>query len=610
MKNLIKSAITAVVCVGATCNGAGVEYLSVNQMNVETVCRMFTHATSYNITATADAQKKLCSFLFTDGDVEQALSSMCISSSLVYRKDPIYQGFQVMTLDEFRKNTVFSASEVIEVFKVEPTNLEIIAEAIEALFPSEATFSDPTGVLDLSSTSSAGGSGNNDSNNSNDRSSDDRSSNNSRSVTNNGSSQSGSQLNSNDGTLFDVLETKTITKAESHIGTSINITANLEHSQLIVRTANVSALTKIRKLVKDMDLPLRQVLLEMKILELNVGDGETLGVDWSAVQGEEKYSISERNDDGSPSAASFLGYDHNLGLGNFATEAASTFVYSYLSRDIQARIQALASNNDVEVIATPMLMAVSNREATIVVAEERVIVTGASQDRTISGDNGTVNDQIVTETEVRDIGTTLKIVPRVNNDGTVSLHVSQESSTVKVGNNRIPVGGSLISVDSVEKASIQASVVAQDGKTIAIGGLIRSENSYSVDKVPLLGDLPLLGKLFRLDKTSSRKTELILLITPRIINGGSTTRTDEILKISKNRYTTGGLDLIDSQNQGLDFYEGRTNDSLLPRLNLEKKDSENKPPKKKWFKNFNKNNPDASKKATAPIENSPFRVRR
>ncbi|WP_206018892.1 type II secretion system protein GspD [Rubritalea profundi] len=576
------------------------DYISVNDMSVAAVCRMLTHVTEYNVTATANAQKVECSFLFMKGGLEQALNTMCVSSGLVYRKDPIYEGFQILTLEEFRENTVFSASESLEVFKVEPANLELIAKTIESLFPGEAIFSDPEGVLDFSSTSGSGQGQDSDNNNNNDNND------NNRTVTGSSSSQNSSGVaGESDGTQLSMLETQTIEQTEQQLGTSIYITVSLEHSQLIIRTANVSALSKIKDLISQMNLPLRQVLLEMKILELNVGDGENVGVDWNVVQGDEMFSPADRDGQGVPQSYEYSGVEHGFGLGNFATEAASTFAYTYLSRDIQARVQALATNNDVEVVATPMLMAVSNREATFVAAEERVITTGASQNTTISGDNGTVNDQIITETEVRDIGTTLKIIPRVNNDGTVALFVNQENSTVKIGNNSIPIGGSLIPVDSVEKSNIEVSVVARNGKTIAIGGLIRTENSYSVDKVPVIGDIPLLGRLFRRDKTTSRKTELIILITPHIINGGDTRPTDEILSDSKHRYTTGGIEVIDKQNKGLDFYQNRTDDSLFPRL-----PNKNKSGEKISSETLKTNNSRHSKKDKPPVENRPFRIRR
>ena len=594
MKSIIKTTAAALLFSSVHVRAEVVDYISVNDMSVAAVCRMLTHVTEYNVTATANAQKVECSFLFMKGGLEQALNTMCVSSGLVYRKDPIYEGFQILTLEEFRENTVFSASESLEVFKVEPANLELIAKTIESLFPGEAIFSDPEGVLDFSSTSGSGQGQDNNKNNNND---------NNRTVTGSSSSQNSSGVaGESDGTQLSMLETQTIEQTEQQLGTSIYITVSLEHSQLIIRTANVSALSKIKDLISQMNLPLRQVLLEMKILELNVGDGENVGVDWNVVQGDEMFSPGDRDDQGVPQSFEYAGVEHGFGLGNFATEAASTFAYTYLSRDIQARVQALATNNDVEVVATPMLMAVSNREATFVAAEERVITTGASQNTTISGDNGTVNDQIITETELRDIGTTLKIIPRVNNDGTVALFVKQENSTVKIGNNSIPIGGSLIPVDSVEKSNIEVSVVARNGKTIAIGGLIRTENSYSVDKVPVIGDIPLLGKLFRRDKTTSRKTELIILITPHIINGGDTRPTDEILSDSKHRYTTGGIEVMDKQNKGLDFYQNRTDDSLFPRLPVKNKSGEIDSPKKLIPKN--------SGKYKAPSKNRPFRIRR
>lgn len=544
-----------------------IAYVSVNDMSIESACRMFTHSTKFNVTATAEAQQRTCTFLFKQGSLEEAISSMCVSSGLVYRKTPHSYGFQILTLDEFRDNTVFSANEKIEIFKIEPANLKIIAESIEALFPQEAVFEDSNGVLDLGSVSISGndsGSSSGGGSNNQNSSSNDNNSGNQRNVTSSNQNSSPNDL----GTQLEVLDKKPIKrKTEQLLGTSIYITINEEHSQLIIRTANLVALEKIRTLITRTNLPLRQVLLEMKILELAVGDGEQLGVDWGTQGGAEIFNATSRDSStGEVTAIEFAGNRHQLGVGNFATQAASTFVYNFLSTDIQARVQALASNNDVEIVATPMLMAVNNREANIVVGEERVIITGASSDVSVAGDNGTRNELITVETEVRTIGTTLSIIPRINNDGTVVLHVNQESSSVSRGDNQIPTGGELVSIDSVNTANIVADVVAQHGKTIAVGGLIRTENSKTKDKVPLLGDIPLLGKAFKRESTTSQKTELILLITPYIIDGGNTERTRQILKQSKHRYQTEGIKSLDDKNQGLKEYETRTSDSLLPSL--------------------------------------------
>ena len=253
----------------------------------------------------------------------------------------------------------------------------------------------------------------------------------------------------------------------------------------------------------------------------------------------------------------FIGRQDSLGLGNFSSQAASTFVYQYLSEDFTARVEMLAKDNNVDVIATPILIAANNRAARIEVGEERILTVGASSETNVAGENGTTNRFITIDTEKRTIGTTLSIIPRINKDNTVTLYVDQESSTLLRGNNSIIVGGEVIAIDSVDTAKITATVVAKNNYTIAIGGLIRSERSTARSKVPLIGDIPLVGHLFRSDSDEIRKSELILLIRPHIIDSSTAAdaKTRQLIKeLSDHHYHQQGHQAIDQDNAPLSRY--------------------------------------------------------
>ena len=124
-------------------------------------------------------------------------------------------------------------------------------------------------------------------------------------------------------------------------------------------------------------------------------------------------------------------------------------------------------------------------------------------------------------TEIRNVGNTLQIMPKINANGTVTLMIQQDSSTILPASSSIPVVvGSTVqrfNVDSVKTSNIQGTVVAKDGLTVAIGGLIDSTESEEEQKVPLLGDIPLVGELFKRKAKTKGKRELLLLITPHII---------------------------------------------------------------------------------------------
>jgi general secretion pathway protein D len=210
----------------------------------------------------------------------------------------------------------------------------------------------------------------------------------------------------------------------------------------------------------------------------------------------------------------------NIGLGNFPSEGG-TLAYSFMSKAISLRLELLEKNQKIKTLSSPILLASNNKPARVFVGEERVIVTGINTTApTVS--NGVTTPAVASAaTTLKSIGNTLMILPKINADKTVTLSLQQDSSTVSVGGGSIPVlvGNTVqnFNIDTVKTASIQGTVVAKDGLTVAIGGLIRTNSSKIAQKVPFIGDLPLIGQLFQRKENIDESSELILLITPRII---------------------------------------------------------------------------------------------
>ncbi|MEQ1668977.1 MAG: hypothetical protein ABL868_11035, partial [Sulfuriferula sp.] len=200
-------------------------------------------------------------------------------------------------------------------------------------------------------------------------------------------------------------------------------------------------------------------------------------------------------------------------------------VYTFVDSLIAARIELLKKDKKINTLSSPVLMASNNRPASLFVGEERLLIRGVTvTDPVLGGANNNVITpaKITYETEIRNVGNSLNIKPKINADGTVTLAILQDTSTVNVGGMQFPpitVGNTTqtFAIDSVNTANIEAVVVAKDGLTVAIGGLIKTKNGKDVRKVPILGDIPILGKLFQDREEFNDKTELILLITPHII---------------------------------------------------------------------------------------------
>ena len=564
--------------------GQTIDLMNVDNMTVNEAARMISFATGVSITATPDSRDVQCSVLLANATVEEAISKICVSSGLVYRRDAIHGGFLILSLEEYQQNIIVDAGEKIRVFTVEPANVSSIAQAIQALYPFDAILEEAEGILDFKTTSEveagSGGSGGGS-----------RGgggfggggglgvgAGGSRGGGNNfiggfGRGQGASaQRNTGGNALTQIaaleVENSTINgdgPESTPSGSAIYVNTNLEHNQVIVRTANSDALLQIEQLIRDMDKAVPQVLLEMQILNLNINDQRAVGVQWAFGSGPGASGNNagggggDMGDDGGNNGMvdSLAGLVSGSSGGLFDTVTTASgrdFVYNYLSSDVQARVALLERDNNVEILARPTITATNNREAEIVVGTETVITTGASS-TTLQGTDGTGNIvNNVVETELRTVGVTLKILPRINNSETVTLYVEQESTDVIEDANEVFVDGTPFPVDAINTSSIAATVVAKHNRTIAVGGLIRSAVAESESKVPVLGDIPILGRAFRSNSKDNSKTELILLVTPHIMDGdvrGQAVTDAWVGSRSDHSATTAGYDHLNVHNRPL-----------------------------------------------------------
>jgi general secretion pathway protein D len=302
----------------------------------------------------------------------------------------------------------------------------------------------------------------------------------------------------------------------ARLGPPIYVTYNRLNNLLMVRSGDTQAMRHIQQLVADMDRPPRQVLLEMKILEVALDDGYRSVFD---------FGQSGQRTTGGPGgwgASNSRGIDrrNSLGAGRFAIEQDATLIWQTMSESLSLRLQLLANENKLKTLASPMVVAANNQPARLFIGDERILTVGASS-QSVTGTTGATQTTVTVETEKRDIGQTLSILPRINGDRTISLTVDQDSSTVKIGDATIPISTNdgLINfpIDTVNTANLQVTAHAKDGMTVAIGGMIREDLRRDEQKVPLLGDIPGLGFFFKRDVRAMVRSQIILLITPRVI---------------------------------------------------------------------------------------------
>ncbi|CAG0955172.1 Secretin ExeD [Methylophilaceae bacterium] len=499
------------------------------------VMRTISEISDINIVPTKSAGEVEVTIYLRNISVHDAIDTISKSNGLWYRQDKVTEAYRVMTTQEFQNDIVVFRDDITQVFNLLHPNPVIVAQAIKDIYGTRVILSLGIEADDFSRGSTAGGAR---SGQSSLRRQTGRNANASR--TSSAGGGGGGQNRVSDQVVTEKLTPEQLArigealtaaadgesvssdllKGVSRTEQPIYITVNREHNLIIARSSDAAVLRDIDRLIKDMDRPTPQVLLEMKILEVTIGDSFSQLFNFQYL---------------SSSGKGFVG------LGNVAAGTGSTFIYDFLDSRISARIELLEKNNQVNTLSSPILLASNNRPARVFVGEERILVTGVTVTDPVISAVGTVitPGRITYETELRDIGNTLNIVPKINADGTVTLSIQQDVSVVLEGAISLPpitVGNTTQSfnIDSVKVANIEGIVVAKDGLTVAIGGLISANKVYNESKVPLLGDVPIVGELFKQKQESQTKTELLLLIKPHIIKspgqaeGVTMDRMDEI----------------------------------------------------------------------------------
>jgi general secretion pathway protein D len=252
--------------------------------------------------------------------------------------------------------------------------------------------------------------------------------------------------------------------------------------------------------IRKLDRMPRQVLIEVLAAEVTLTDDTKLGVEWAVRSG--RYDVSSSPSGllpGRPPQSLIpLGGAVPLGF-NFFTFAADKFL---------AALNALASENKVNVLSNPSIMTAENKKAIINVSTSVPIVTSQQVPVATGGITGNAITQTV---EYKDAGIILTVTPRIGEQGTVALDVKQEVN--EVGENEPPP----INSPRFTKREAETSVVLLNNQTLVLGGLIQNKRTRIRIGVPWLNRIPILGYLFGSVQTTIEKTELVLLITPRVV---------------------------------------------------------------------------------------------
>lgn len=544
----------------ATDDATLLRHIECREVPMDTLMRLVADQAGVNISTSAKAASVPVSIALRNVTAAVAVGDACHTTGLWFRQDASTGIVHVMTMEEYSESLSTFREEQTETFTLLYPNVIEVASVIYGLYPERVMLSlGEEEVLDdedndisrrferFSRIADGGGSsflGMEPSNTS----------------SGGGSSGSGT-LTFNDGRVtmlgpahqtVNLSEARRLAVTESTAGTNafdaaldtiraqsanIFVTVSRRNSMLMVRSSDTKAMDDIRALVRRLDVPTPMVLLEVKVLELQLDDDFNASFEFSAYEDANgATALSDRFNFGSDGDGTAR-YRHTNGANDWddaaigfpgfnplATEGSGDALsFRILSRHLQARIQLLERDGKARTLATPMLLTANNEVSRLFIGEERPMVKNVTSQTIANGDTTITVPQ--TEIEFQAVGTLLLLTPNINADRTVTLRLLQENSEISPNAATIPIyslnGGGLVQnvpIDVVSSRSVTGTFVAKDEMSIAVGGLIKEIESEQVKRVPVLGRIPLIGWLFRSTEKVKQRTELIVMIKPHVIS--------------------------------------------------------------------------------------------
>ena len=286
----------------------------------------------------------------------------------------------------------------------------------------------------------------------------------------------------------------------------VNVTADKTTNSLVIAAAPEDY-DAVKAVIRQLDIRRRQVYVEAAIIEISLSKLKQLGIEFRSVTNPTNGSVTPFGGTNFGSIGSAVSGPATLAnlTGLAAGVAKGFFTFGgteYLN--VAALVTALQTEEGVNILSTPHLLTTDNQKAEIVVGENVPFISAQSQ---------TTGGNLLTNIDRKDVGITLRLTPRVSEGEFVKLDIYQEISalTDQAGFNVNTVG------PVITKRYASTTVVAKDGETIAIGGLIKNNVDTVHDQVPILGDIPYLGRLFQYDKKTVDKTNLLIFITATIV---------------------------------------------------------------------------------------------
>ena len=334
-----------------------------------------------------------------------------------------------------------------------------------------------------------------------------------------------------------------------------------EATNSLVLTAPPDIMMTLQDVIAQLDIRRAQVLIEALIVEMSEGDGINLGVQWGNLEtgaviqygntgaqignvmvGLEEAKDTEKVDSRWDAEAKEWVDRKTTEKGDYSTLAAALggvngAAMSIMMGDWTALITAVSSDSNSNILSSPSITVMDNGEASFIVGEEVPVITGSTA--------GSNNDNPFQTVDRKEVGIKLKVVPQINEGDSVQLNIEQEVSNVLGANGAVDV--------RFAKRQLNTSVMIQDGQMLVLGGLVDERAMESESKVPLLGDIPVIGQLFKSTSTQTEKRNLMVFIKPTIIRDGMTAdgitqRKYNFIRAEQLYKAQEGLKLMDDSN--------------------------------------------------------------
>lgn len=346
----------------------------------------------------------------------------------------------------------------------------------------------------------------------------------------------------------------------------VHIVADQVSNSLVI-LATKKDYEDITDVLRKLDVVPRQVLIEVLVAEVDLGDDQKFGLEFSVAQDSRKGALGRitgettSSSSGTAATTSPSIFDLGSAFGLRSTDIVpvpGNGVFAVVSdnRNFAAVLNAAAGKNKLKVLSSPHLMTADNHEAHILVGNEVPIITTQSNSTTITT-QGTSN--ILQNIQYRDTGVIMTVLPQVNSEGLVNMQIRQEVSQIASATT----GG--IASPTFSTRESETTVVVQSGETIVIGGIIDDTVDRSRTGVPYLMDIPVIGRAFRVDTDSVKRTELVVLLTPHVVRDRQESRSATEAFLSRLQGMRRDLIRNDRERPDYGGPQPRTPDAPAPR---------------------------------------------